>query len=301
MNSALKKIWSWWDGFWFDPKDLRPLAAMRIVVAGTFFYIYLVRGLFNMNYFNGQWMVPRDRAFELFHEITRPYLTWFFWPDSMAGAVHSLYVILLFLILLGLANRPLMFFAWILHIGFIHRNYAVIYGADLMGTVFLLYLSMTKCCDVWTFKNKLFKQKNNWISSDWINSIGFRFIQIHIAVIYAYTGFEKLKGASWWDGTALWSVFGNPQIVVFDMTFMRNFPVLIAVTTFVTVLYEIYWPAAVLTKARNAWLLAGVMFHIGIGFLMNIWAFSLVMLATYFLFIDFNKIPQAWLKRLKLG
>jgi hypothetical protein len=199
-----------------------------------------------------------------------------------------------------LAVRPVILLAWVLHIGFLHRNYAVVYGADLIGYIFLLYLAGTQCCDVWTLKSMFFKWKEKIVSNDILNSAAYRIIQIQIMVIYAFTGFEKLKGTSWWDGTALWSVFGNTQIVIFDMSFMRLFPVVVSVLTFVTIIYEIYWPAAVMTKARMPWLITGVLFHIGIGMIMNIWAFSLVMLATYFLFIDFNKIPPSWFKRLKL-
>jgi hypothetical protein len=303
MNSARKYISQllvYWNAFWFSERDLRPLAAMRILLVGTFAYLYIVRGLFNMHYFNGQWMVSREKALELIHPLTRPPFQWFFWPDAWAGSVHLVYVILLLLILLGLAVRPMIFLAWVLHIGFIHRNYSVVYGADMIGSIFLLYLSFTQCCDVWTLKKKLFKFKEKIKSTDALNSAFYRVMQIQISVIYAFTGFEKLKGGSWWDGTALWSVFGNPQLVTFDMTFMRMFPVLISVLTFTTIIYEIYWPAAVLSRARKPWLLAGLAFHIGIGFLLNIWAFSFVMLSTYFLFLNFDQIPQSFYKRLKL-
>ena len=289
VNKYFDLAVSIWNKFWFSPKDLRPLAAMRILMCGTLLYTYIIRGLFNMNYFNGHWMVPREQALDLLQEMTRPPFAWFFWPDSWAGQVHFIFVVLLLLITLGLAVRPIIFLTWILHIGFLHRNYAVVYGADLIGSVFLLYLSGTQCCDAWTLKTRLFKWKEKITSNDLLNSVAYRVIQIQIMIIYAFTGFEKLKGTSWWDGTALWSVFGNTQIVIFDMSFMRRFPLFIAVLTFTTILYEIYWPAAVLTKARKPWLVIGVVFHIGICLLMNIWAFSFVMLATYFLFLNFDK------------
>lgn len=304
MNSVrnyTKQILKFWNQFWFSERDLRPLAAMRILLVGTFTYLYIIRGLYNMNYFNGQWMVPRDKALELIHPFMRPPFEWFFWPDAWAGPVHFLYVVLLILIFFGLAIRPMMMLAWVLHIGFIHRNYSVVYGADMIGSIFFFYLSFTRCCDVWTLKRKLFHFKEQILSSDPLNSAFYRIMQIQIAIIYAFTGFEKLKGGTWWDGTALWSVFGNPQLVTFDMSFMRMFPFLISILTFSTIIYEIYWPAAILTRARKPWLLVGVVFHIGIAIFLNIWAFSFVMLSTYFLFIDFDRIPLAIKRRLYNG
>lgn len=294
----MKSVIKVWNHFWFAGRDLRGLAAMRILLAGTLFFLYLLRGFYNLSYFTPESMVPRDQALTLFHDFMRPPFGWFFWPDSLAPWAHALLVLLLFLITFGVAVRPMIFLAWVLQWGFIQRNYSVVFGADVISAIFMLYLSGTHCCEKWTLKNWL-KQKlgqkirpEKDISEDLLSSLCFRLIQIQIAVIYAYTGFEKLKGSTWWDGTALWNVFANTQMVVFDLSFMSSFPLVIALVTFSTLIFEIYWPMAVITGLRPLWLFFGLGFHLGIGALMNLWAFSFVMLSTYFLFVDFDVIGK---------
>jgi hypothetical protein len=114
-----------------------------------------------------------------------------------------------------------------------------------------------------------------------------RMMQFQLCIIYAYTGFEKLKGASWWDGTALWSVLANPQMVNHDWTFLRHVPLVIAIGSFSSVIFEIYFPAAMMqSQLRRIWLAVGILFHLAIGFLMGLMHFSLVMISVYFLFMQ---------------
>ena len=114
---------------------------------------------------------------------------------------------------------------------------------------------------------------------------------MQICTIYMYTGFEKLKGNTWWDGTALWTVFANPQFSQFDFKFLSHVPLFFVLSTFLSVLFEIYFAPMMLHKTyRKYWLLAGVIFHISIGILLGLMAFSLVMLSTYVLFIDREQV-----------
>jgi hypothetical protein len=119
-----------------------------------------------------------------------------------------------------------------------------------------------------------------------------------MCVIYIYTGMEKLKGASWWDGTALWSVFANPQMVIVDLTWLRHFSFLIAAATFLTVLFEVYFPVLVWNpKLRKKLLCVGLLFHSGIGLVMALWGFALVMVAPYVLFLSENDLKRLVLKQ----
>lgn len=276
-----------WDHFWFGVDGAWNLACMRVVLVGTMFYTYLWR-VSNLSYFNSDSILPREYSMKIFSEFGRPWLSWCFWPDTWAGSVHWIYLGLLFLIFVGLSNRLLMVFCWILHMGFIHRNYAVVFGADIISGIFLFYLSFTKCCEELTFKKYLptclgSKKKMN---PDMISSVFYRLMQIQICAIYAYTGFEKLKGGSWWDGTALWTVLANPQMAAFDMAWTQHFSLFILAGSFLTIIFEIYFPVmAINPRVRPYWLTAGVLFHLSIGILMGLMSFSAVMISTYFLFL----------------
>lgn len=281
----IKRIWSAWDEFWFAPQNLLGLAFMRIVLCGTMFYMYAIR-LTNISYYSDASWIPRVKALDALGELYRPLFLWSFWPDSLMGIMHVVLVILLGLLTLGIGGRWLMAIAWILDMGFIQRNYAVNFGADIIAALFLFYMSFAQSCERLSVIN-LFRPKIEFKQSDLLSSLMIRMMQVQISVLYAYTGWEKLKGASWWDGTALWSVMANPQMTTMNYDFLRNIPWVIPIFAYITILFEIYFPPMVIwKKTRGAWLMMGVFFHSGIAIFMGLGPFALVMMSTYFLFLD---------------
>ncbi len=279
-----------WQNFWFAPMDLAGAALARMALGLTLFFTYLGR-FENLNLLTSEALLPRGQAMLLLPENMRPLWLWTFWPDSWALAVHSVFCLALLLWVFGIGGRVLGILVWVLHMGFIQRNYAIVFGADVMAAVFLFYLVLIQTPA--QIKNMaMFRQGKDFFSedhsrSDILSSVMIRLLQIQMGIIYAYTGFEKLKGTTWWDGTALWSIFANPQMVWLDMTFVRNFAWVLPVMAFSTIVFEIYFPAAMLSsKLKNYWLAAGLTFHLGIAFLMSLWSFSFVMLAIYFVYID---------------
>ncbi len=289
--------------FLFSQGHIERLGFMRFFLCGTLFYLAIFRQM-NIDQFNHLSLIPRSESLSLFPDFYRPYFEYFFWPDSFAGIMHGILIGLLFLATLGLTNRPLLFFTWVVSQGFANRNYSMLFGADVIGALFLFYLSFTNCTNYFSIKNLFpkifFKQKkshNPEYFLDQLSTIFFRLMQIQICVIYMYTGFEKLKGRTWWDGTALWTVFANPQFSAFDFVWLKSFPVFFAVGTFITLIFEVYFPVMVLNKnTRGYWLWAGLFFHVGIGVSLSLMTFSVVMLSTYFLFID-RSILRRWPSR----
>lgn len=291
MKNAIIALWKKWDWFWFSPRNLLGIAYMRVVLLSVMTYIYTLR-LWNLDYFTDSSWIPRSKALLIFPEPIRPLFGWFFWPDSMNLPVHVLFVALLILLLFGIGGRYIMWLAWIIDIGFMQRNFSINFGADLVCSLFLFYMSFTQSCERLSVIN-LFRKKTVFKQSDTLSSMAIRMIQVQISVIYVYTGFEKLKGMSWWDGTALWSVLANPQMVMFDMSFMRNAPTVIAAVTFLTVIFEIYFvPFALWKKTRPLWLLGGAGFHLGIAIVVGLLPFSAAMMSTYFLFMTPLEMKQ---------
>ncbi len=288
--TAFKKITQ----FLFSNKNHSSLGLLRIILCGTLFYIACWRQL-NIDQLGELALIPRDMALNIFPDFYRPAIQWFFWPDAYVSFVHIFLIILLGLATLGLSNRPLLFLTWAIQQGMMNRNYAINFGADSIGGLFLFYLVFTNCCEFFSIKNqfKLFSAKRVMPRPSDLSSVFFRLMQIQICVIYCYTGFEKLKGQTWWDGTALWTVFANPQFSAFDLKFLSHFPWVIAIGTFLTVFFEVYFAAMVLHPVlRKYILIVGLVFHLGIGFLLGLMTFSLVMVSTYVLFIPDHEVER---------
>lgn len=296
----MKSIFRKWDHFWFAPQNLLGLAFMRIFLCGTMFYLYSVR-LLNLHYYNDSSWISKSMALEVMPDLYRPLFLWCFWPDSMNLIMHSVLVLILGLLTLGVGGRWIMWIAWVINAGFIQRNYAVNFGADIIATLFLFYMSFTQSCERLSIVNVITK-KRIFVSSDILSSLMIRMMQVQISVIYAYTGWEKLKGGSWWDGTALWSVMANPQMTTMDFSFLRSIPWVIPVAAYVTILFEIYFPVMVAwPKTRHLWLLMGVLFHAGIGIFMGLGPFATTMVSTYFLFLDPLVLERKVVSKLDYG
>lgn len=281
----------------FEQSRFLNLALMRVVLCGTLLYMDIWRHLV-VYFFGPDSILPRSEALSVYPEFYRPVLTYFFWPDAWASKMHLILIGLLFLATIGLSNRLLLFLTWVIYQGFLHRNFSVHFGADMIGGLFLFYLSFTRCFEHFTVKKWFFKKNSDPVFDsnrfgDQVSSVFFRLMQIQISVIYMYTGFEKLKGSTWWDGTALWTVFANPQFAVFDMLWLKNFPLFFAIGTFTTLIFEIYFPVLVyFQKTRLLWLALGVLFHFMIGFFIGLMPFSLVMISTYLLFLSRSNLRQ---------
>lgn len=283
MKSWLLKF----DQFFFSPVDLRRLAVVRIILGLMIFWVALDRHGAVSLFFGEQGMVTRNQALDLMLSGQRPLLEFFFWEDSWAISVHGLYLLLSFFFVVGFGNRFVWGLLWVLHMGFVFRNYAVIFGADLVSGLFLFYMMWTKSHVHYSVNSLLFrKRERSFLSDDLLSPSFARLLQIQLMVIYFYTGIEKLKGASWWDGTALWTVFANPQMTLVDMSWTASvWPVLVMIT-FTTIVFEIFWPVLVWSKHWNPLILGfGVLFHLGIGLLMWLFPFSFVMLSVYVLFL----------------
>ncbi|XGC82468.1 HTTM domain-containing protein [Bdellovibrio bacteriovorus] len=281
----MKRLWQRWDDFWFAPQSLLGLAFMRILLCGTMFYLYSIR-LFNLHYYTDESWIPKSLAIEVMPELSRPLFLWAFWPDSLNPLMHGLLVFFLGSLTLGIGGRIFTAAAWVIGAGFIQRNYSVNFGADIIANLFLFYMIFANSCERLSVIN-LFRKKTYFKNADMLSSLMIRMMQFQICVIYAYTGFEKLKGTSWWDGTALWSVMANPQMTTMDFSFLRSIPWIIPIMAYLTIIFEVYFPAMVAwPKTRNLWLLIGVAFHMGIGVFMGLGPFATTMMSTYFLFID---------------
>lgn len=284
-----------WDRFWFGSLDLRSVSLFRFIMGCGLFIMYTIRFMDRdiLLYENG--LVPVELAKEFLPEFYRSSLQWVPATDQMVFWVQIVYLIGIVGFTLGLFDRIATWVLLFCHLALIQRNFTVIYGAELITSFWLLYLgfvrhaqsfSILRCLKArrWTWR-EFMGWDNGPVRSDLISTMGVRFVQIQLCVIYGYTGLEKLKGASWWDGSAVWKVFGNAQLAPMDFSFMAHFPVMVALMTMFTVVFEVYFPVVVwIPRLKKPWLLVGALFHGGAAALMGLPFFSLLMVASYCVF-----------------
>lgn len=279
-----------WNDFWFNSNSvqIKALSAFRLLLGAILFVFYFLRFLNFETYYGNDGFLPISELgkYDLnFNYYILDYVQ-MLQSEVLFYVLHILFLILLAALTLGLLPRWLTLVTFFIHVLFLHRNPLINYGADYYATYFLFYLSFIQHSQYFSLKPK--KQ-----DIDIFSSVGFRLLQIQLVVAYAYAGFEKLKGQTWWEGKAVWNSVINPQISIFDFSWMSHIPFIVAVLSFMTIIYEVYAPVAFFsTKARRLWLFMGVGFHIGILLTLNIPFFALIMTVALLIFVKDEEIEQ---------
>lgn len=279
ISSLVDRFWK----FWGTAADPAPLAVLRIGTAAvgllqlavlwpSLLALYGNRGLI-------QWVLVDAGKDALLPSLGDLALL-----ADRAGITSSHTVHLVFAVygacLLGvlLGARPRLFAggALLTHLLTVNSGYLSLYGVDTMLHVSLFYLVFIPSAGRWSID----AWRGIASSEPTVGArIGLRALQLHVCLVYLNAGFSKAQGAQWWSGEALWRALMLPHFAVFDLSFLADFPVLLQFGCLGTLLIECGYALAVwVPLARKPWLLATIGLHLGIGALMGLWLFSLMMI-----------------------
>ena len=114
--------------------------------------------------------------------------------------------------------------------------------------------------------------------SIWVHNVAVLAISFQIVVLYATSGFMKAYGDRWHHGVAMYYI---SQVDWFSLPALRvafKNPYITSLATYVPMLYQIWFPVAMISRIKLTFLLFGVLFHLGIAVMMGLIAFSTVMI-----------------------
>lgn len=287
-----------WNKFFFDPISTLPLGMFRFVFALNALVMYSIRLADWRHYYTDAGFVKASEVANQLPDFFRSPIPWVPQTDSLTLTLHIVFIVALLLLCVGVLGRVMAIVAMALHIVFMQRNFGVVYGADIVSSFLFFSLALSDNDRSFSLRAWLgFAQKPMSEFNQMLTTIGVRLLQIQICIVYAYTGLEKLKGPSWWEGTAVWAVLGNQQLMMFDTSWLRDFPMIIVFATFFTLFFEIYFAALVWIPATRRWiLLAGVALHAGIAATVGLIFFSMAMMSTYFVYIPAESLREVALK-----
>ena len=152
----------------------------------------------------------------------------------------------------------------------------VSYGLDNFMTIGLFYLMLSPLPDRYAFDWKLRKSQPGDSPL-----LGFwrRVLQLHLCVIYFFSGLTKCLGSGWWDGSNVWRALIRPPFNVIDPEMLVRWKYLFPVTGVFICLLEIGYPFFIWSdKTRKIWLICICAMHAGIGFMMRMYLFALIMI-----------------------
>lgn len=126
-----------------------------------------------------------------------------------------------------------------------------------------------------------------------------------IIVVYSTSGGWKLLGEEWLDGTALFYALRIDNFMLYPALneLLWQLTQLIQVATFISLWVQTLFVVFILWRPTRIFVLVSLIFmHLGIGLLLGLWIFSLVMIALDMLFIrdkTWNTILE-WTRTTKL-
>jgi len=179
-------------------------------------------------------------------------------------------------LLVGLACRFSAILAWFLHLCAAKSGGFVSYGVDNFMTIGLFYLMLSPLPDRYSLDWRLRKSR----SRD-PQLLGFwrRVLQLHLCLIYFFSGLTKCLGSGWWDGSNVWRALIRPPFNIIDPEILVRWKYLFPVAGIFISLLEIGYPVFIWSrKTRKIWLISVCAMHAGIGITMGMYLFAFVMI-----------------------
>jgi hypothetical protein len=126
-------------------------------------------------------------------------------------------------------------------------------------------------------------------------NLAIRLIQVHMCIIYLFSGIGKLHGEQWVMGEASWLSFAMLEYQSMDMTWLAKWPKLLNLLTHLTVFWELTYCALIWPRLTRPWvLLMAVFVHGGIILFLGMPTFGLVMLIGNLAFVSPKTIRKVF-------
>lgn len=130
-----------------------------------------------------------------------------------------------------------------------------------------------------------------------LNNTFYLILLIQLCVLYFYSCWYKLYDDNWLSGDAMMYI---ARIDHFSSGTMRwlfaDNETLSMIATYITLIYQGAFPVLIwFKKVKTPLLIVGVVLHLAIAFLMGIFAFGIIMIICYLLFVDERQLN--WLMR----
>jgi hypothetical protein len=291
----MARAWTVWERFWFTPAPTSTLALFRIafgvVILG--WAISLAPPLYS--FFSDDGVLPGH-------------------PDSGTGswgvlqlsstpaAVTLLYLLLVVAsisLIVGFASRLAAIVVWVALVSFGRRDPWVLNSGDLMLAVLAFYLMLAPSGAALSIDRWLGARSRFWefpLRSIW----PLRLIQVQVSIVYLFAVWEKVRGQTWNEGTAVSYAFRIEDLERFPVpSFITDSLVLSNVLTFGTLGMELALAILVWNRKLRPWvLLGGVALHLGIDFAVRVGFFSYAALVAYIAFLPPDTV-STWAYRLR--
>jgi hypothetical protein len=263
------------------------LSILRIGLAvQLLLYVFSLRS--DWNYLlggTGRGLVSRDLAESLLslESWMIPRFGWFIGPARQLGideaTVLSLswYCLTLgaIFLLIGLYSRAAAVASWFLYLCSVKSGGLATYGVDALTTTGLFYLMLSPLPDRLSLDH-VWRKK---FADSQLLGFWRRVLQLHLCLIYSFSGLTKALGRDWWNGINLWRSLIRPPFDLIPADILARFKYVFPVAGVAIFLLEIGYAFLIWRRGiGRVWLIAVLIMHVGIGLTMGMYLFASVMI-----------------------
>jgi hypothetical protein len=306
MMHWLSQLVTAWQRFWFTPEAPHTLALLRILNGCMLLYTHLIWGQQLTHMLGPHAWINRNVAYELNTLADGTNYTWSYWyfvdSPGMVWMLHMLGLLIFFLYTIGCYTRITAVLAWLVTVSYSHRLVGMQFGLDQINAFMVMYIMLGESGQVYSFD--AWRQHKNLIptaTAQVSTNIAVRLLQLHLCVIYLFGGISKMRGELWWDGSASWFAFANYEYQSLNMTWLIQFPFILACITHLTVFWETFYCFLVWPKLTRPLALGlAVLVHGGIAFCLGMITFGAAMLCANMVFLSpeyVEAIRRSWLEK----
>lgn len=277
-----------WNALWLDPVDAAGMVVARTALGITLLYWSITQLPGVADFFGPDGLDPRpDQPW--YHLSLLRIL-----PAGVGGwLVSAVLVVAAVSLVIGTYARVFGLVAWACVFSMYHGDRLIWNGGDDLLRLLCLYIglwcALTPRAVSELTVNGLRTARP--ITRGW----GPRVVQIQIALVYASTVLEKLKGHTWLDGTATLRALGLSNMSRFPVGgVIRRNPIVGNLTAWGTVAVEVALPLLLFRRrTRRIAIALGVALHLTIEYSMRVGIFSWVMIVGYCAFLTRDDLKAA--------
>lgn len=275
-----------WDRFFFEPRPVDSIAFFRIFWC----LILLVAALLDINnistFYGPHSLVSLSTVRSQFQQTHLNIFHLFNVGYEFVYVLFIIYILALIFSAIGFYTRTSLVVALVCMVSFHQRNIWVLSSSELLMRLMTILLICSPCGHAFSVDSILgrkfssFKQPREW--SPW----AMRVMQIQLSVIYVWTAWHKLKGNTWIEGTALYYATRLESMKNFTVPFLLDWIPFLKAATWGTLIIEFALGTLIWFKEfRKPLIIIGIVFHLGIEYMMSIPYFEIIMILLLLLFV----------------
>lgn len=277
---SYKSIVASWDRFFFEPLSTKGIGLFRIFW-GLLILAYFFFDLANIETFYGEKAILSLKS--ALGQFPYPHLNLFQFIGVANKTLYTfmtIYGMAIICFIFGLYTKQALFILFVCMVSLHQRNIWLLSSSDLLIRLITFYLLFTPCERSYSLDKKRLNQKE--FAELW----GLRLIQIQVSVVYVLTVWQKLKGESWLDGTAVYYATRLEAFKNIEFPLLLDSIFNLRMISWMTLALELALGIMIWFKEfKRPLVILGILFHLGIELMMSIPFFELVMIVLLMTFV----------------